>query len=360
MRCPSCSRIATPAAQPQQLSTEVVREMMSFLACKPVGDDLAPLFLEDLHLDGADSGAVTWGDEIPADGEGRLAGRRHRLRGVGHRRRHPSCAGRSAVHDRREGSRAGRHLARQPLPGRARRRRQSPLLLLVRAGRPLVGVLLPSARARGVLHARARQVRAATALPLRHRGDRRHVGRRLRAVGAWPFAARTAPTETLDARFVISGVGSLNNPRMPDIPGHVRLRRSVVPLGPLAGRSRHLRHAVRARRRRRERLPDRADDRRRRRASRHLPAHRAVGAAEPVVPRAGSAGRRVGDAASAVLRALVPLPDDLPGDRPRDGELPARPELRRLRRPRQQREQRGAGASTSSGGSARSSKGVPT
>ena len=45
---------------------ELAHEMMSFLAAAPVEDEVVDLFLEDLHLDGADSGAITWRDEIPA------------------------------------------------------------------------------------------------------------------------------------------------------------------------------------------------------------------------------------------------------------------------------------------------------
>jgi 4-hydroxyacetophenone monooxygenase len=52
---------------PPPPSAAVIREMMAFLACEPVADDVAPMFLEDLHFDGADAGAVTWGDEIPDD-----------------------------------------------------------------------------------------------------------------------------------------------------------------------------------------------------------------------------------------------------------------------------------------------------
>jgi 4-hydroxyacetophenone monooxygenase len=50
---------------PPPPSPELVHEMMSFLACEPVRDDVVPMFAEDLHLDGADAGAITWGDEIP-------------------------------------------------------------------------------------------------------------------------------------------------------------------------------------------------------------------------------------------------------------------------------------------------------
>lgn len=52
---------------PPPPSPELVHEMMSYLACAPVAADVVPMFLEDLHLDGSDAGAITWGDEIPAD-----------------------------------------------------------------------------------------------------------------------------------------------------------------------------------------------------------------------------------------------------------------------------------------------------
>ncbi len=52
---------------PPPPSPELVHEMMSWLAREPVRDDVVPMFLEDLHLDGADAGAITWGTEIPDD-----------------------------------------------------------------------------------------------------------------------------------------------------------------------------------------------------------------------------------------------------------------------------------------------------
>src|SRR5476651_1523082 len=68
-------RLALPAiaayrdggcALPPPPSDELVPEMMAFLACAPVPQDVVPMFVEDLHLDGADAGAITWGDEIAA------------------------------------------------------------------------------------------------------------------------------------------------------------------------------------------------------------------------------------------------------------------------------------------------------
>ena len=50
---------------PPPPSPELVHEMMSFLACTGRSPTTSPMFLEDLHLDGSDAGAITWGDEIP-------------------------------------------------------------------------------------------------------------------------------------------------------------------------------------------------------------------------------------------------------------------------------------------------------
>jgi 4-hydroxyacetophenone monooxygenase len=52
-------------ALPAPPSAEVLHEMMEFLACTPVDHEVAEMFLEDLHLDGSDAGAITWGGEIP-------------------------------------------------------------------------------------------------------------------------------------------------------------------------------------------------------------------------------------------------------------------------------------------------------
>jgi 4-hydroxyacetophenone monooxygenase len=46
---------------------EVLHEMMEFLGCAEITSDVAEMFLEDLHMDGSDAREITWGDEIPAD-----------------------------------------------------------------------------------------------------------------------------------------------------------------------------------------------------------------------------------------------------------------------------------------------------
>ena len=52
---------------PHDLPTELLVEMMGFLGARPVEGRLAAFFLDDLHLDGVDTGAVTWGGEIADD-----------------------------------------------------------------------------------------------------------------------------------------------------------------------------------------------------------------------------------------------------------------------------------------------------
>ena len=53
--------------EPQVPSPELVKELMDFMAAAPVDPAVVPMFADDLHFDGADSGAITWKDEIPAE-----------------------------------------------------------------------------------------------------------------------------------------------------------------------------------------------------------------------------------------------------------------------------------------------------
>ncbi|HEX4126193.1 MAG TPA: NAD(P)/FAD-dependent oxidoreductase [Acidimicrobiales bacterium] len=49
---------------PVELSQDLLREMMGFLGRRPVEGRLAGLLLDDLQFDGGDSGQITWGDEV--------------------------------------------------------------------------------------------------------------------------------------------------------------------------------------------------------------------------------------------------------------------------------------------------------
>jgi 4-hydroxyacetophenone monooxygenase len=52
---------------PRELPRELLQEMMSFLGCQRVEGRLAGLYFDDLQFEGGDTGAITWGDGIPAE-----------------------------------------------------------------------------------------------------------------------------------------------------------------------------------------------------------------------------------------------------------------------------------------------------
>ena len=316
--------------------------MMAFLALRPVDDDVVPMFLEDLHLDGADARAITWGDEIPDDvradahvvvigcGEsGLLAGIRLAQAGLPF-----------TIVEKNGGP--GRHLVGEPLPGRPGRRRQPLLLLLVRARRPLDRVLLPAARAARLLRARRSTKydleRTAGSAPRSTRATWDE------ATGGWAVDVTQPRRHHRGARRAVRHQrGRCAEPAtLPDIPGMDDVRRAVVPLGavgPTTSTIRGKRFALD--RRRRERLPDRADHRRRGRAAHRLPAHRAVDVPEPELPPArcptASAGRcgtcRSTDAGSASSPSI-------PGAGLSHRALPHRSRLRRRRARRSARRTR--------------------
>jgi 4-hydroxyacetophenone monooxygenase len=68
-------RLALPAiaayrdggCHPHPLPAETLREMMTYLACKPLSRSVEALFFEDLQFEGADSRSVDWGDTVPDD-----------------------------------------------------------------------------------------------------------------------------------------------------------------------------------------------------------------------------------------------------------------------------------------------------
>jgi 4-hydroxyacetophenone monooxygenase len=51
--------------EPHPLAQEVLLAMMSFMARKPLEGRIVPMLFEDMQFDGADSRAVRWGDEVP-------------------------------------------------------------------------------------------------------------------------------------------------------------------------------------------------------------------------------------------------------------------------------------------------------
>jgi 4-hydroxyacetophenone monooxygenase len=192
--------------------------MMAFLACAPVAHDVVPMFLEDLHLDGADAGAVTWGDEIPADvcadshvivigcGEaGLLAGIRLAQAGIPFTIVEKNGGpGGTWWENRYPGARVdiGSHFycySFEPADHWSEYFSQHPELRAYFA-RVMTKYQIEQ------------HCRFATRVESAEFDD---------DTGRWAVTVTNADggTETLDARAVISAVGALNQPRMPDIPG---------------------------------------------------------------------------------------------------------------------------------------------
>ena len=231
-RHPRVPRRRLPAAR-RRRAPELIREMMSWLVCEDVPDEYVPMMLEEMELDGARRRAGSRSPPTPT-ARARLPGRRHRLRAVGPARRHPAAGGRHPVHDHREEPRRRRHLVRELVSRLPRRRRQPLLLLLVRAERPVDRVLRAAARAPVVLRRRDASATASSA-HIRWNTEvvAARLGRRHGALATSTCAAPTARRRRSPPRAVISAVGQLNRPNLPDIPGRRRLRGRVVPLGAL-------------------------------------------------------------------------------------------------------------------------------
>jgi 4-hydroxyacetophenone monooxygenase len=203
---------------PPPPSDEIIREMMAFLACGPVDDDVVPMFLEDLHLDGADARAITWGDEIPDDvradahvvvigcGEsGLLAGLRLAQAGIPFTIVEKNGGpGGTWWENRYPGARVdiGSHFycySFEPADHWTEYFSQHPEL---------------RAYFERVMHAHdlEQHCRFNTRVDSLTFDD---------ATGRWAVAVTNpdGSTEVLDARAVVSAVGALNTPRMPEIPG---------------------------------------------------------------------------------------------------------------------------------------------
>ena len=203
---------------PPPPSPEVLREMMTFLGVTPVDEKVVPLFEEDLHLDGADSGAIEWGPEVPADA---LAAAHTVVIGCGE-----------------AGLLTGIRLAQAGVPFTIVEKSDGP-------GGTWWDNRYPGARVDIGSHfycysfepsdhwteyfAQQPELKEYFARVMDDYDVRPHVRFGTEVTEArwddtthrWTVTVRTrdGATDTLDARFVVSAVGSLNMPAMPDIPG---------------------------------------------------------------------------------------------------------------------------------------------
>jgi 4-hydroxyacetophenone monooxygenase len=64
---PAVAAYREGGCEPVPLSDDVLLEMMSFLACTRLEGRIVPMLFEDMQFAGADSRAIDWGDEIPAE-----------------------------------------------------------------------------------------------------------------------------------------------------------------------------------------------------------------------------------------------------------------------------------------------------
>ena len=166
-------------------------------------------------------------------------------------------AGIRLLHDLRARRRDRRHLARQHLSGRRLRRAVARVLALLRAVPGLDAPLLAVGRDPGVPARPRREVEAARrTCGCAPRSSRRASTRRAASGRSPPTAARR-----VTARVVVSGVGGLVDPALPDIKGTRELRRRDLPHRALEPRLRAHRQARRRDRHRRERRAGGAVDR---------------------------------------------------------------------------------------------------
>lgn len=203
---------------PHELPRELLQEMMSFLGRQKVEGHLAGLYFDDLQFEGGDTGAVRWGPEIPADARaaapvvvvgcglaGILAGIRLRQAGLPFTIVEQNAGpGGTWWENRYPGARVdvGSHqycYSFEPADHWSEYYCQQPELRAYFAAITDKYGLRP----------RCRFDTTVTGLTW---DDQRAL---------WRVTVRAGDgtQDVLDARFVVSAVGSLNLPRLPDLPG---------------------------------------------------------------------------------------------------------------------------------------------
>jgi len=207
--------------EPVDLPRDLLVEMMTFLACGPMSSRLAELFLFDLQLDGVDPAAIDWGDEV----ESRV------------KRGSPVVVIGAGM----AGIQAGIRLAQAGLPFTIVEKNAGPGGTWWENRYPGARVDVPShqycyafrpADHWSEYYCQHPELRDYFTQVLDEHALRPHCRFETEVCGAewdedaarWRVTVRAADgqTETLEARFLISAVGSLNIPRMPEIEGMER------------------------------------------------------------------------------------------------------------------------------------------
>jgi 4-hydroxyacetophenone monooxygenase len=204
--------------QPRELPRDLLVEMMTFLACRPISPRLSELFLFDLQFDGHDSAAITWGDDID---EAVKAESPVVVIGAG-------MAGIQAGIRLTQAGLPFTIVEKNPGPGGTWWENRYPGARVDVASHQYCYAFEPADHW-SEYYCQHPELREYFTRVLDKYALRPHCRFETEVVGAkwdeeaarWRVAVRAADgsTDVLDARFVISAVGSLNIPRMPDIPG---------------------------------------------------------------------------------------------------------------------------------------------
>ena len=287
--------------EPEPIGPELLLEMMQWLVCEPVPPEYVPMLLEEMELDGKDSRAVrgTPADDFPVVvigcGEsGLLAGIRLKEAGIPF-----------TIIEKNAG--VGGTWWQNTYPG-AR----------VDVGNHVYCYSFEPTDQWTHFFAEQPELQAYFQTVM----DRYDIGSHVLwetevteaswddATATWSIRARgrNGATTTLSARAVISAVGQLNRPHLPEIDGQGNFAGPAFHSSEWDHRRRPARQAGSHDRRGRQRLPDRARHCGRRRPLDRIPADRAVDVSEPELSRRGRPRRAVGASASAVLRPVVPVP----------------------------------------------------
>jgi len=204
--------------QPTALSRELLAEMMDFAACRELPPRQTELFLFDLQFDGADSAAITWGDEIDdavkADSPVLVIG--------------AGMAGINAGIRLRQAGLPFTIVEKNAGPGGTWYENRYPGARVDVASHQYCYAFEPATHW-SEYYCQHPELRAYFTRVLDDYGLQPHCRFETEVAGAewdeasarWRVRVRSSDgrEETLEARFVISAVGSLNIPRMPDIPG---------------------------------------------------------------------------------------------------------------------------------------------
>ena len=215
---PAIAAYRDSGCEPFIPDAQLAHEMMSFIAAGEVEDAVVDMFLDDLHLDGADSGAITWRDEIPA----------------ARREAAPTVV----IGCGESGILAGIRLAQAGIPFTIIEKGAGPggtwwdnryPGARVDIGSHFYCYSFEPAHHWSEYYCQQPELRDYFQSVVEKYDLAAHIRFRTEVTGAtwneesnrWSLELRTPDggTDTIDARFVISAVGSLNLPKLPEIPG---------------------------------------------------------------------------------------------------------------------------------------------